>query len=168
MEREEQGSDFRDEFWWVFRLSDGEFLGEQRVGLGAGDHNVNQFPKGVRPIVATPLVVVHWFRLHPRPYPYVIDARFELVDQSGRTVGQVDLPGDYADGDQHCVLGEIRFEDLVRSQEPRRFEVYSFRERAWLTYEVSEDPEQAGSWQLEEIRRVPEEHPPLPPSSWRE
>ena len=144
-----------NEAWRIYRLSTGEGLGQQRPGQLMESPQSLAGCLDAQAVPATPFAITHWLSRKR-------GARFSLVDLSGKTIWAIDLPMEYHRLPQNISLYLLLIEHqfILRTDEPRRFELGFLEEAKRVTFEVQQDPSWEAGWRVEEVRRA-EWAPPI-------
>lgn len=140
------------ESWRVFHLTSGENVANVDAPRPDGSART---VLTVRPVRDTPLVLVHWWYVDRKGQGGPGGA-FTLVDLSDprkpAEAWRLILPGDYA-GDANRGLAD---NVILRSDEPRRFDLHFVAEKKRVTFDVAPGPAGlGGDWAVKEVAREP-------------
>jgi sugar lactone lactonase YvrE len=95
------------EAWWVYRLSTAKADGIVEPKTWMEDPEPARYVIDARPVAATPLTLLHWWRFAGSG---PVGARFTLIELTGKVVWTLDLPRDYTRP------GDEKAEDALRDE----------------------------------------------------
>jgi hypothetical protein len=147
------------ESWWSYGLGDGHLIGKSKP-RDKMDSSL-QYIVAARPVVDTPLTLIHWVRLIKKNSrsPSEAGARFTLVDADNKPVWTLDLPSDYTNRQDEraeaLLLADIQEQGgILGSTEPARFAIRHAAAGLRVTYTATPSSSQQGKWVIEETARA--------------
>ncbi|MBI3818595.1 MAG: hypothetical protein HY286_07895 [Planctomycetes bacterium] len=152
--------------WWTYQLSTGA---KSKVIVPKPFANPDQCVRVEiikRAVPETPLSLVQWWNLDlsNRWGHWLLGGRFELIDQTGKSVWKLDRP------DEYTFPYEIKAEEalcdamrasgaILRCDEPRKFTIRDVRAAKAITFEVKKDRNAPSRWSVLEVSRVDYDSP---------
>lgn len=140
--------------WRAYRLSDGSRLSDfqPRKHLSGVPRFCDDI--AAQPVRGTRLTLTHWWLYENKP-----GGKFTLSNTEGLPIWTLDLPADYSiveDQEAEWRLRDSIAESgaILRSDLPRRFDLWHVREKQRVSYEVRPRANHAGEWEVIELART--------------
>lgn len=147
------------ESWWSFALDDGHLIGKSRPRDRMDSSR--QYIVAARPILNTPLTLIHWVRLQEKDCDSSseVGARFTLVDASDRPVWTLDLPVDYTNRQDEraeaMLLTDIQEHGgILDTTQPAHFVIRHAAAGLRVTYVATPSSSPNGKWDIKETART--------------